>query len=338
MANSWNKEQDEIGLYRKQTEQEKQTLGSLVGLDKANSAPAAASTNNGIQATGGKQAKANTTGNGYGMRSMLNQAGYGNDAIGWNGDTGMVTLNGNDFYKPDRVIDGVSYVDDPEKVYQKMGEMGGTAMQAALQGYKNQGTNVVQATDYVANKGTNFQVDWNDGNLTVNGIPVKHKFVSNGKAYVDSAELDKAIAQVQKAAGVQNEADILRKYDDRYGGRIENMLDSLQHRKAFDYDPLDDPAYLAYRDMYNREGDRAMRDAMGAASQLSGGYMNSAAAIAAAQQNNYYTQQLNDRVPELMQFAYQRYADDFDRNRQVLSDILNVDNHQFNREYGVNQD
>lgn len=335
MVNLWD---EDSGLRVKQPAQEKQSLGGLVGLDKANSVQAAP-TGNGIQTAGNKQANPYQTGNGYGIRNILTGGGIANNDVDWNGNNGMVTLYGNDFYKPDRVVDGVSYVDDPSKLLKAMGESGNAATNAAVQGYKNiYGKNVVQATDYLANKGTNFQADWNNGNLMVNGIPVKHEFVLGGKAYVDSAELDKAIAQAQEAAGVQNEADILQKYKDKYWGKLEQMVNDYDRRKDFSYDPLDDPAYLAYRDMYNREGDRAMRDAMGAAQAASGGYMNSAAAIAAAQQNNYYTQQLNDRVPELMQFAYQRYADDLDRDVQAYNMMNHLMNNQYQTEYGVNQD
>ena len=229
---------------------------------------------------------------------------------------------------PDRVENGVSYVDNPNDL-----------MSMAMQVYRDNGQDIVRLTDYVANTQLPFSVNYENGMVSVGGQMIKPAFVTpDGKAYVDRGALDAAVAKAQDAAGIQNRQDIYAKYDDRYGDMYADLVDRLYNREDFSYNPETDPAYEAYRDMYMREGDRAMRDAMGAAMGASGGYMNSAAATAAAQQNNYYTQQLNDRLPELMQFAYQRYADDFTRNRQALSDIMGLDNQQFNREYGVNND
>lgn len=259
------------------------------------------------------------------VRSGLGRYGLDMDELGM--ENGQVTYGGKSYLTPDRVENGVSYVDNPNDL-----------MGMAMQVYRDNGQDIVRLTDYVSNTQLPFSVNYQNGMVSVGGQMIQPAFVLDGKAYVDRSALDAAVAKAQDAAGIQNKQDIWQKYDDRYGGMYEDLADRLYNREAFSYNPETDPAYEAYRDMYMREGDRAMRDAMGAAQAASGGYMNSAAATAAAQQNNYYTQQLNDRVPELMQFAYQRYADDFTRDRQALSDIMGLDNQQFNREYGVNND
>lgn len=260
------------------------------------------------------------------VRSGLGRYGLDMDELGMT--DGQVTYGGKAYLTPDRVENGVSYVDNPNDL-----------MSMAMQVYRDNGQDIVRLTDYVANTQLPFSVNYENGMVSVGGQMIKPAFVTpDGKAYVDRGALDAAVAKAQDAAGIQNRQDIYAKYDDRYGDMYADLVDRLYNREDFSYNPETDPAYEAYRDMYMREGDRAMRDAMGAAMGASGGYMNSAAATAAAQQNNYYTQQLNDRIPELMQFAYQRYADDFTRNRQALSDIMGLDNQQFNREYGVNND
>lgn len=260
------------------------------------------------------------------VRSGLGRYGLDMNELGMT--NGHVTYNGKAYMTPDRVENGVSYVDNPNDL-----------MNMAMQVYRDNGQDIVRLTDYVANTQLPFSVNYENGMVSVGGQMIKPAFVTpDGKAYVDRGALDAAVAKAQEAAGIQNRQDIYAKYDDRYGDMYADLVDRLYNREEFSYNPETDPAYEAYRDMYMREGDRAMRDAMGAAQAASGGYMNSAAATAAAQQNNYYTQQLNDRLPELMQFAYQRYADDFTRNRQALSDIMGLDNQQFNREYGVNND
>lgn len=260
------------------------------------------------------------------VRSGLGRYGLDMNELGMT--NGHVTYNGKAYMTPDRVENGVSYVDNPNDL-----------MNMAMQVYRDNGQDIVRLTDYVANTQLPFSVNYENGMVSVGGQMIKPAFVTpDGKAYVDRGALDAAVAKAQEAAGIQNRQDIYAKYDDRYGDMYADLVDRLYNREEFSYNPETDPAYEAYRDMYMREGDRAMRDAMGAAMGASGGYMNSAAATAAAQQNNYYTQQLNDRIPELMQFAYQRYADDFTRNRQALSDIMGLDKEQFNREYGMNND
>ena len=259
------------------------------------------------------------------VRSGLGAYGLDTNELGM--IDGQVTYGGKAYLTPDRVENGISYVDKPNDL-----------MNMAMQVYRDNGQDIVRLTDYVANTQLPFQVNYQNGFVSVGGQMIEPAFVLDGKAYVDKNALDKAVAKAQDAAGIQNRQDIYAKYDDRYGDLYANLVDRIYNREDFSYNPETDPAYEAYRDMYLREGDRAMRDAMGAAMGATGGYMNSAAATAAAQQNNYYTQQLNDRLPELMQFAYQRYADDFTRDRQALSDIMGLDTQQFNREYGVNND
>ena len=99
-------------------------------------------------------------------------------------------------------------------------------------------------------------------------------------------------------------------YSSRYSSQIDALLDSVLNREGFSYDVESDPLYQQYRKQYIREGDRAMRDTMGNAAALTGGYGSSYGATAGSQAYDYYLSQLNDRVPELEQLAYQKYQDE----------------------------
>ena len=72
-----------------------------------------------------------------------------------------------------------------------------------------------------------------------------------------------------------------------------------------------------------------MRNTMGQAQAMSGGYANSYAQSVGQQQYQQYLQQLNDRIPELQQQAYQRYLQD----RADLKDQFSMAGQLRNNEY-----
>lgn len=72
-------------------------------------------------------------------------------------------------------------------------------------------------------------------------------------------------------------------YRSMYQERIDALLEELMGSPGFSYDMNADALYRQYRDAYVRDGRRAMADAMGQASALTGGYGNSYAAAAGNQ-------------------------------------------------------
>lgn len=60
-------------------------------------------------------------------------------------------------------------------------------------------------------------------------------------------------------------------------------FDGILNRKDFSYDMNNDQMYQQYRDAYMRQGQQAMRDTMGAASALTGGYGSTYAQTAGSQ-------------------------------------------------------
>lgn len=265
-------------------------------------------------------------GNGdYGVRSSLEDRGVDTSRLGY--DNGIITYGGKELLKPDRVENGVSYVSNPNGI-----------TNATINAYKLDGKNIVKATDYVAGKQLPFDVTYANDLVWVNGQSIKPVYVDNGYAYVDAAEMDKVIANAQVAMGIKDTSALLDGYmseRNRLTKRYENFIDN---RKPFEYDYNDDPAYQAYKDMYTREGDRAMRDLMGEYSARTGGQMNSAAVTAGAQANNYYMQQLGDKIPELYQAAYNRYNADYLTKLQELEKLIGLNDASFEKEYGVNND
>ena len=119
-------------------------------------------------------------------------------------------------------------------------------------------------------------------------------------------------------------------YTSNYSSRIDEMLNQILNRDAFNYNAESDPLFQQYKTQYNREGNRSMNDTLAAAASQAGG-MNSYAMTAAQQANNYYASQLTDKIPELYQLAYDMYLTDIDQQVRDLGLLQDMDNTQYNR-------
>jgi hypothetical protein len=119
-------------------------------------------------------------------------------------------------------------------------------------------------------------------------------------------------------------------YESKYDPRIEALLNEILNRGDFSYDVASDPLYKQYAQMYQREGDRAMKETLAEAAASAGG-MNTYAITAAQQANSYYGSQLNDKIPELYQLAYEMYLNDKESKVQDLGLLQNMDATQYNR-------
>ena len=147
-------------------------------------------------------------------------------------------------------------------------------------------------------------------------------------------------------------------FESKYEDQISSILDNIMNRPKFSYtseDMVNDDLYKMYRDQYMRQGNLAMRDTMGNAAALTGGYGNTYASAAGQQAYDNYVSMLNDKALEFYDRAYQRYNDegqnlynqmnvvtgldntDYQRHRDTVSDYyndLNYYNGRYNQEYG----
>lgn len=119
-------------------------------------------------------------------------------------------------------------------------------------------------------------------------------------------------------------------YEGKYDAKIDALLKEILNRDDFSYDARNDPLYQQYAEMYRREGDRAMKETMAEAAAGAGG-MNTYAITAAQQANSYYNSQLNDKIPELYQLAYEMYLQDKESKVQDLGILQNMDATQYGR-------
>lgn len=123
-------------------------------------------------------------------------------------------------------------------------------------------------------------------------------------------------------------------YQSRWQSQLDNALNAITNRKAFNYDFNADPMYQAYKDQYTKLGKEASMNAAANAAALTGGYGNSYAVTAGAQANQQYLTQLNNIIPELYNLAMNRYkmeGDELNNKYAVLGDADD-------RDYGRHRD
>lgn len=123
-------------------------------------------------------------------------------------------------------------------------------------------------------------------------------------------------------------------YTSPYSTQIDDLLEAVMSREKFSYDLDSDPLYDQYRKQAVREGDRAMRDAMGNAAALTGGYGSSYATTAGSQAYDYYLSQLNDRIPELERLAYSKYLQEGQDLYDQLAALQGMEDRAYDRYLG----
>lgn len=98
-------------------------------------------------------------------------------------------------------------------------------------------------------------------------------------------------------------------YGGSYDDEIRDTYSQIQSRPAFSYDLDGDALYQQYRDRYTQNARNAMRDTMGQAAALTGGYGSSYAQGVGQQRYDETMRGLTDLIPSLEQNAYNRWKD-----------------------------
>ena len=123
-------------------------------------------------------------------------------------------------------------------------------------------------------------------------------------------------------------------FSSSYDGEIGRLFEKIVQRPAFQYDPEGDPLFNSYRDRTVREGRLAMRDTMGQAAHLTGGYGSSYGQAVGQQQYDAYLQKLGDAMPELYGAALKKWQ----AEGEQLSGQFNAASALAEREYGRARD
>lgn len=119
-------------------------------------------------------------------------------------------------------------------------------------------------------------------------------------------------------------------FSSSYDEQISEIYDKIVNREPFKYDYSVDPMYAQYKESYTQQGKQAMRDTMGQAAALTGGYGSSYGQAVGQQQYDAYLQRLNDVLPELYGMAYDQYADEGAQLQNELSIANTLRQNEYN--------
>lgn len=129
----------------------------------------------------------------------------------------------------------------------------------------------------------------------------------------------------QKAlSALQNAQENMPTYGATYDQQLADLYEQIVNREKFNYDMNADALYQQYAQQYAQLGQLAMRDTMGQAAALTGGYGSSYAQTVGQQTYQQYLSQLNDKVPELYGLAldqYNREGQDMLNRYSILNDL-----------------
>ena len=88
---------------------------------------------------------------------------------------------------------------------------------------------------------------------------------------------------------------------------LDSLYRAITGRQQFRYRADSDPLYRAAADRYVQNGRMAMRDTMGQAAALTGGYGSSYAQAAGQQRYDEYLRSLSEALPQYNSMAWQQY-------------------------------
>lgn len=123
-------------------------------------------------------------------------------------------------------------------------------------------------------------------------------------------------------------------YAGTYERQMQDMYDRIVNREAFRYDPDEDALWNSYKDSYEQSGRLAMKDTMGQAAALTGGYGSTYSQSVGQQQYGEYMRELTAKLPELYGIsrrAYDAEGEGLMKRYELLGDLRDT-------EYGAYRD
>ena len=145
---------------------------------------------------------------------------------------------------------------------------------------------------------------------------------------IPQAVMDAAIAKAGAATSPQVKPTYAGTFDDQ----MKALYDRIQNRPDFSYDVNADPLYQAAKDRFIQGGKLAMKDTMGQAAALTGGYGSTYGQQVGQQAYDAQLQGLTDVIPELYGLAYNMYrdkGDDLLKQYGLLGDMRDTEYNRF---------
>ena len=128
----------------------------------------------------------------------------------------------------------------------------------------------------------------------------------------------------------QMEARTVPNVTSEYDSKVNDLYNQIANRNPFSFDGNDE-LYQQYVDRYTQGGKQAMRDTMGQAAALTGGYGNSYAQAVGQQQYDKYMEGLNDKLTDMYQMQLAAYNSEGDRLNNLLGLTSGLADRDYNR-------
>ena len=120
-------------------------------------------------------------------------------------------------------------------------------------------------------------------------------------------------------------------YQSAYKTQIDDILGQILGKGDFNWDPNKDQLYQSMADQYRVKGNKAMRDTMGSAAAMTGGYGSSYATTAGQQAYDDYMQQWADRATDYYNMALQQYNSEMNNLNNKMSALRTADDTDYGR-------
>lgn len=178
---------------------------------------------------------------------------------------------------------------------------------------------------------------------TISEIQAKYQGTGSGSSGysgingVDADIYNQIMTPYQKSQNVIDAENYLNQLRENFSGRTKysDQLDSLigayQNRDKFSYDPNSDMLYQNYLAAMQNNGLQAMKDTMGQASALTGGYGSTYATGAANGAYNNYLQTANDNLTNFYNNALDAYNLEGQAMLNNINLLQDLDSTEYNR-------
>ena len=123
-------------------------------------------------------------------------------------------------------------------------------------------------------------------------------------------------------------------YQSGHEAQLNDLYNRIMNREPFTYDMNGDALYQQYKSQYQTLGRQAMKDTMGQAAGLTGGYGSTYSQSVGQQAYNAYLQQLNNIVQDLYDRAYNIY----NQQTQDLYNMYGLERDAENQDYSRHRD
>ncbi len=120
-------------------------------------------------------------------------------------------------------------------------------------------------------------------------------------------------------------------YQSAYKTQIDEILGQILGKGDFSWDPNKDQLYQSMADQYRVKGNKAMRDTMGSAAAMTGGYGSSYATTAGQQAYDDYMQQWADRATDYYNMALQQHNSEMNNLNNKMSALRTADDTDYTR-------